>query len=103
MQPGGRGGNFCSETELQRGRYINSYFTLFQNLHFCGLWWISFFFVLLLVSWQEIPSAFSAPDISSHLKEVCVLCGNGSRVLALDILVLCLLCCFTAHYKAKMT
>lgn len=73
--------------------------------HFCGLWWIPFFStapVLLLVSCQEIPSAFSAPDISSHLKQVCVLCGNGSSVVALDIPVLCLLCCFTAHYKAKI-
>lgn len=59
---------------------------------------------LLSFSSHEVLLVFSAPDISSHLKQacVCVLCGGGSGLLALDILVLCLLCCFTAHYKAKI-
>lgn len=58
--------------------------------------------LLILVSSHEFTSIFSATDISSDLKRSCVLCGDGSRLLALDILVLCLLCCFTARYKAKM-
>lgn len=58
--------------------------------------------LLILASNREFTSIFSATDISSDLKRSCVLCGDGSRLLALDILVLCLLCCFTARYKAKM-
>lgn len=58
--------------------------------------------LLILFSNREFTSIFSAIDISSDLKRSCVLCGDGSRLLALDILVLCLLCCFTARYKAKM-
>lgn len=57
---------------------------------------------LLLFSSHQFISVRSAPDISSHLKQACVLYGDGSGLLALDILVLCLLCCFTARYKAEI-
>lgn len=104
MQPGG--GSFLFWNWVPEREMYSSLFYLESCSELWAFLWFQFFPptvpVLLLVSCQEIPSAFSAPDISSHLKQVCVLCGNGSRVLALDILVLCLLCCFTAHYKAKI-
>lgn len=88
----------------QRWRSICIYFSCDSFvLQLQGLWWIDYFPLrLLLVSSHEFTSIFSATDISSDLKHSCILCGDGRRLLALDILVFCLLCCFTACYKAKM-
>lgn len=101
MQLGGGGGRFVLQRKMEK------YLYLFYLWQFCPtiarslVDWV-FPLFLFLVSSHEFTSIFSAPDISSDLKHSCVLCGDGSRLLALDILVLCLLCCFTAHYKAKM-
>lgn len=92
----------CHISELQRFWYSIFTFTSIGggSVPDCG------YFVdspaLLLLSSHEVLSVFSAPDISSHMKQACVLYGDGSGLLALDILVLCLLCCFTACYKAKI-
>lgn len=97
----GWGGQVCSETKMENYSY------LFYFWQFCAT------IARSLVDWvfptapafglrYEFTSVFSAPDISTDLKHGCVLCGDGSRLLALDILVLCLLYCFTARYKAKM-
>lgn len=99
LDGGGGGVGGCSATKMEKYLYLFFLATVLP-----GLWWIEFFpLLLLLVPSHVFASIFSAPDISSDLKHSYVFCGDGSRLVALDILVLCLLCCFTAHYKAKMS
>lgn len=82
--------------------------TVYLHLLYLG-WFCSRFMgisvgspALLFFSSHQFTSVFPALDISSHRQQACVLYRDGSGWLALDILVLCLLCCFTARYKAKI-